>query len=177
MCSDFGKKGPDCVHLWVKFSIQNVVLRVPRRKISKKCFLVGPLFLVFFMKCLSKCPSFTNLPPPVLKSFWLHICPQALFFFEKHSILNVWQCSEYLCLDNCSVICTVMLCTASDTFRIQAYSALFFPGMCRYIQSYSVLLKSDSHLPKKLFASMIAPQKWWKLLFIWSKSSFRSQDF
>ena len=31
-CPDFGKKGPDCVHLWVKFSIQNVVLRVSRRK-------------------------------------------------------------------------------------------------------------------------------------------------
>ena len=25
-CPNFGKKGPDCVHLWVKFSIQNVVL-------------------------------------------------------------------------------------------------------------------------------------------------------
>ena len=24
-CPDFLKKGPDCVHLWVKFSIQNVV--------------------------------------------------------------------------------------------------------------------------------------------------------
>ena len=29
---DFGKKGPDCVHHWVKLSIQNVVLRVSRRK-------------------------------------------------------------------------------------------------------------------------------------------------
>ena len=30
------------------------------------------------------------------------------------------------------------------------------------------LLKSDSHLPKNslLFASMIALQKWWKMLFI-----------
>ena len=27
-CPDFGKKGPDCVHLWVKFSIQNVALGV-----------------------------------------------------------------------------------------------------------------------------------------------------
>ena len=30
--SDFGKKGRDCIHHWVKFSIQNVVLRVSRRK-------------------------------------------------------------------------------------------------------------------------------------------------
>ena len=28
---DFGKKGPDSVHHWVKLSIQNVVLRVSRR--------------------------------------------------------------------------------------------------------------------------------------------------
>ena len=30
-CRDFWKKGSDCAHLWVKFSIQNVVLRVSRR--------------------------------------------------------------------------------------------------------------------------------------------------
>ena len=33
--TDLGKEGPDCVHLWVKFSIQNVVLQVYRRKNSK----------------------------------------------------------------------------------------------------------------------------------------------
>ena len=32
---DFGGKDPDCVHLQVKFAIQNVVLRVSRRKSSK----------------------------------------------------------------------------------------------------------------------------------------------
>ena len=32
---DFGRKDPDCVHLQVKFAIQNVVLRVSRRKSSK----------------------------------------------------------------------------------------------------------------------------------------------
>ena len=39
-------------------------------------------------------------------------------------------------------------------------------------------LKSNSHLPKNLFlfASMIAIQKWWKMLFNYLKSSFRSQD-
>ena len=34
-CPDFGKKGPDGVHLWIKFTIQNVFLTVSRRKISK----------------------------------------------------------------------------------------------------------------------------------------------
>ena len=36
-CPDFGEKSPDCVHLWVKFSIQNAVLRVSRRKKSQSC--------------------------------------------------------------------------------------------------------------------------------------------
>ena len=31
----FCKKCPDCVHLWVKFSIQNVILRMFRRKNSQ----------------------------------------------------------------------------------------------------------------------------------------------
>ena len=34
-CLDFGKIDPDSVHLLVKFSIQNVILRVSRRKNSK----------------------------------------------------------------------------------------------------------------------------------------------
>ena len=43
-CPDFGKKGPDCVYLWVKFSIQNIVLRVSRQKNSEK-FPCGASFL------------------------------------------------------------------------------------------------------------------------------------
>ena len=50
-----------------------------------------PLFLLFLMKHLSKCPSSTN--------------------------------------------------PASETFRILAYSALCFSGICWHIQSYSVLLR------------------------------------
>ena len=60
---DFGKKSPDCFHLWVQFSIQNVVLRVSRRKISK-IFPGGTFFLAFFTRCLSKCPNSRNLPCP-----------------------------------------------------------------------------------------------------------------
>ena len=61
-CPDFGKKGLNCVHLWVnylwvEFSIQNVVLRLSKGKCSKK-------FLVFLMKCLSKCSTSTSPRPP-----------------------------------------------------------------------------------------------------------------
>ena len=41
-----GKKGPDSVYFWVKYSIQNVVLRVSRRK-SPKFSLRGPFSCVF----------------------------------------------------------------------------------------------------------------------------------
>ena len=46
-----------------------------------------------------------------------------------------------LCLDNCSGICTVTLCTASDIFRIQNS---VHSGICRHIQAYSAL---SSHIP------------------------------
>ena len=34
-CPGFGKKYPDYIHLWVKFLIQNTVLRVFMKKISE----------------------------------------------------------------------------------------------------------------------------------------------
>ena len=63
-----------------------------------------------------------------MKNFWMCACTQALFFFQ-----NVYR-------GNFSVICTVdlMLCTASDTFRILANSELC---LFRYIQTYSALLR------------------------------------
>ena len=65
-CPDFGKKGLDCVHLWVEFSIQNVVLRLSKGKFSRK-------FLLFLMKCLLKRSTSISPPPPssfpVLKDF------------------------------------------------------------------------------------------------------------
>ena len=45
-CPDFGKKGLDCIHLWVKFSIPNVVLGASKRKKSKM-FLYRAFFIVF----------------------------------------------------------------------------------------------------------------------------------
>ena len=58
-----GKKGPDSVVFWIKFSIQNVVLRVSRRK-NFKIFQAGPFFLCFLTKFLLKCPNLQNFPCP-----------------------------------------------------------------------------------------------------------------
>ena len=43
--------GSDRIHLWIEFSIQNVVLRVSRQKLY---------FVVFLTKCLLKCPNSTK---------------------------------------------------------------------------------------------------------------------
>ena len=110
------------------------------RKKTPKCFPAWPLFLVFLMKYLSKCPSSKTIPPPhspALKNFWLCNWTQASLLLQ-----NVWQYSEYVCLNNCLVICTATLCcVALDTFKIMAYSPLSFSGICGHILSHSALLK------------------------------------
>ena len=60
--SDFEKRDTDSVHLWVKFSIPNVVLRVYTRKISNM-FLWGASFSYVLTKYLLKCPSSQNSSP------------------------------------------------------------------------------------------------------------------
>ena len=59
----FSKIGLNCVHLWVESSVQNLVLRVSRKK-SSKMFPCKSFSLVFLKKRLSKCPNFTK--PPLL---------------------------------------------------------------------------------------------------------------
>ena len=87
-----------------------------------------------------------------------------IILFEKHSILNDFQCPEYVCLDNCSGICTVTLCyvlhqTHWEFWHIRlsvsfsylpAYSVIFsvievyscilrhYSGIHSFIQAYSV---------------------------------------
>ena len=74
------KKCPDCDHLWVKFFIQNVVLRVLRRKDSR-IFPCQDIFLVFLMNVYRSAPvSETSL---ALKNFCLRACFQSLFFLQK----------------------------------------------------------------------------------------------
>ena len=67
----------DCVHLWVKFSIENVALWVSRRK-NSKMFPCGTFFVVFLTKSVSKCSYFHKSSRP-LKNFWLRACTQAIF--------------------------------------------------------------------------------------------------
>ena len=66
-----------------------------------------------------------------------------IILFAESFILNIWQCSEYVCLNKCLVICIVTLCyvlyqTHAEFWHIQQF---VFPGICLHIQSYSVLLR------------------------------------
>ena len=54
---------PDCVYPCVKFAIQNVILRVSKRKNSKN-FPCRAFFLDFLIKCLSSALISRNLPCP-----------------------------------------------------------------------------------------------------------------
>ena len=70
--------GPDSVHIWIKFSIQSLVLyRIYWRKDSK-IFPAGPFFLVFLTKYLSKSPN-SREPPPTLKRVWLRASKYRLY--------------------------------------------------------------------------------------------------
>ena len=52
-CLDFGKKGHDCVHIWVKLVIDNIVLRISRGK-NFKMFPCRVLFPCAFDKMFIK---------------------------------------------------------------------------------------------------------------------------
>ena len=88
-CPDFGKKSPDQINLSVEFSIQNLVLRISRKK-NRKCFPKGPLFLVFLTKCLSLCPiqEIRNIQNSgIFSTLYIHsrICRKVAtsFFYKK----------------------------------------------------------------------------------------------
>ena len=51
----FGKKGPDCIHLWIKFFIRNAVLVVSRWK-NSKLFPCGALFSCVFEEMFIEVP-------------------------------------------------------------------------------------------------------------------------
>ena len=66
-----------------------------------------------------------------------------IILFAECFILNIWQCSEYVCLNKCSVICIVILCYVLYQTHAEFWHILqfVFPGICLHIQSYSVLLR------------------------------------
>ena len=80
---DFGKKGLDCVHLWVKFFIQNVVFSVSRRK-NTKMFPCGVPFSCAW-RSVYRNPLVPHISPPLSypENVCLSNCTQALYFLQN----------------------------------------------------------------------------------------------
>ena len=118
----------DSVHLWVKISIQNVVLRVSRRK-NSKIFPCGTFFFKFLTKCLSKWPNSPKLPllwkisdctPDSPLHSWYHVISVWDFDWNKlvTDEINGWN--EIWILNK---IKNWISCTKLDL------SAIWFPGL------------------------------------------------
>ena len=79
-----------------------------------------------------------------LKNFWLCNYTQALFVFQNIPCLAVfWICLSQQLFSN--LYSDLMLCTASDTFRILTYSELF----SQYVPAYSIIfsiINTYSHI-------------------------------
>ena len=87
----FWKKGPDCIHLCVIFFIQNVVLRVFRKK-NAKVYPVGLSFLVFLTKCLWKCPNSMRPSRPWKISGCVPVLVLGIFATPKQDLAMIfWQ--------------------------------------------------------------------------------------
>ena len=113
---NFGKKGPDYVHLCV----QNLVLRVSRGKNSKSISLWDH-FLLFLTKRLLKCPGSTkpSLPWKISAGATaLRHCFCKTFHLKYLGVFWI-----QLCLNNCYI-------------QNSAYS-----DICKHIQAYSALLR------------------------------------
>ena len=134
--SDLGKKGPDCVHLWVKISSKNVVLRVSTRK-NSKMFHCAVSFSWAFDEMFIEVPWFHK---PSHLPWKIYGCAPALRYYLLCKRLHLKCLTVFwirICLDNCLVICTVPLCyvldlTHSEFRHIQ--HCLF-----RYMPTYSII--------------------------------------
>ena len=105
-CLDFGGKCSDCVHIWVKFSIRNVVLIVSRRKKLQNVSLRG--------LCLFLC-------------FWRNVCGHETF---KNPIQTI---QTYSCpIQTYSAIFKTLSSTC--IFRTLPYSESWHIQNARYIQ-------------------------------------------
>ena len=146
-CPDFGKKGLDCIHLWVKFSIPNVVLGASKRKKSKM-FLYRAFFYCFWRNALpsSKKPSLLSRNAGYALSHY-YLCKMLHLKWLTVSWIR-------LCL-NCSVICTVTLCYVlhqtryMEPYSSQANWALlrrYLETLSKHIQAYSDIFGTLLHI-------------------------------
>ena len=97
-CPDLGKKGPDCVLPWVKFSIQNVVLKVSRIKNAKKFSQRGLFFVTFWRNVYQIAPIPRR--PPARKNFWLRACNPDLDYLSSRPFVTIKVARLPIAVDN-----------------------------------------------------------------------------
>ena len=90
-CPGFGEKGPDFVHPEVRFTIENIVLRVSRTK-SSNIFCCRTIFLDFLRKCLLKHPNFKNSPLP----WTISCCAPAYIWYKQSDFCSLELYWQYL---------------------------------------------------------------------------------
>ena len=123
----------------------NVFLRASRRK-NSNMFSWGCSFHVFLMKCLSKCPSSTKSS----LSRKISCCTPALRHYSFCKTLHLKFLTVFgirLCLNNCSVICTVTY--AMHCIRHIKSSGILKLCLFRYMLVYSVIfsiINTCSHI-------------------------------
>ena len=103
-------------------------------------FPCGTYFSGVFDEIFIKVIQFHKPPPPCPEKFLVAHLHSGITLFAKRSIVDVWQCSEYLCLDNCSEICTVTLCCVLH----QTHSEFWHIHRCffRYMLAYSIIFNA-----------------------------------
>ena len=74
----FWKKGPNCVHPWIKSSLQNVVLRVSSRKRKLQSFSLRAFLCCVVDKMFIEVPYF-HKNFPALKNLWLRACSLGVY--------------------------------------------------------------------------------------------------
>ena len=133
-----GLASPDCVHLWVKFSIQNVVFRVSRRKKPLRGLFFWCFWRILYRSALGwPVPQTSPCPEKFLVA---HLSSDIFFSFCKALHLKGFRVSWIrLCLDNCSVICTYVICRIRHIQNSGIFNTLFFQvytGKLNHIQRY-----------------------------------------
>ena len=147
----FPKKGSDCDHLWIKLFIENVVLRLYKREKLQNVSLCSLFFLCSWRNVYWIALILQNLPCPEM--FLVGCLHSGIILFAQHSILNIWirlntclntHLSLSLSLSRqllSNLYSQLMLCTASDTSEFWHIQNLVYPGIFRYIQPSSALLR------------------------------------
>ena len=129
----FGKKGPEYVHFWVKFSIKIVAFIVYQRK-NPKMFLSGAFFY-FWQNVYRSDLVPQKLPCP--EKFQVACMYSGITLFTKHTIFNVSQCQNTPLsrLLPSNLYSDLMLCTASDTHSEFRHIQYFvYAGIFKHIQ-------------------------------------------